>query len=140
MRHRNFTPINRCLVTAEQMIVLYFDPISLFPLQVYYIVAALADLSGKPLDSRSDVLVHRCGPASDSEYRFPVSELQSSLESPGPSQGRHFEMDSGVLGILADVSFYLDLGLVSKRLTGSQCSHWLSNSDLGAFHLAGTPT
>ncbi|KAG1845697.1 hypothetical protein DFJ58DRAFT_625490, partial [Suillus subalutaceus] len=35
MRHRDFTLINRSLETAEQMIILYFDPISLFPLQVY---------------------------------------------------------------------------------------------------------
>ncbi|KAG2346866.1 hypothetical protein BDR05DRAFT_945821 [Suillus weaverae] len=41
---------------AEQMIILYFDPDSLFP---------------------------RCGPGSRSAYRFPVSELQSSLVNPG---------------------------------------------------------
>ncbi|KAG2144514.1 hypothetical protein DEU56DRAFT_206972 [Suillus clintonianus] len=118
MQHRNFTPINRSLATAEQIIILYFDPISLFPLQVYHIVAALADLSGKPLDPSSNVLVHRCGTASDSAYLFPVSGLQSSPANPGPSQGRHCEgADPGVLGILAD------------------CSRWISNSDLGAFHL-----
>jgi hypothetical protein len=42
------------------MIILYFDPISLFLLQVYYIGAALADLSGKLLDSRTIMLVYRC--------------------------------------------------------------------------------
>lgn len=66
MQHRDFTRINRSLATAEQMIILYFDPISVFPLQVYYIVAALAELSGKPIDSGSNVLVHGCGPASNS--------------------------------------------------------------------------
>ncbi|KAG1724512.1 uncharacterized protein EDB91DRAFT_1170762 [Suillus paluster] len=57
MRYHDFALINRSLATAEQLIILYFDPISLFPLQVYYIVAALADLSGQRLDSNSNVLV-----------------------------------------------------------------------------------
>lgn len=119
MQHRDFTRINRLLATAEQMIILYFDPISVFPLQVYYIVAALAELSGKPIDSGSNVLVHGCGPASNSVYECHVSALQSSLVNPGPSQGQRFHhMDPGVFGILAD------------------CSRWLSNSDLGAFYLA----
>ncbi|KAG1890916.1 hypothetical protein F4604DRAFT_1913731 [Suillus subluteus] len=121
MPHLDFTLMNRSLATAEQLIVLYFDPISLFPLQVYYIVAALADLSGKPLSSSSHVVVRRFGPGtvSDSAYRFPVSELQSSLANPGISQGRRVkEADSEVLGVLTD------------------CCRWLSNSDLGAFHLS----
>lgn len=119
MPQSDFTRINRSLVAAEQMIILYFDTISLFPLQVYYIVTALAELSGKPIDSGSNVLVHRGGPASNSAYQVPVSNLQSSLVNLGPSQGSHFkDMDPGVLGILAD------------------CSRWLSNADLGAFHLA----
>jgi hypothetical protein len=114
MLHRDFTLINRSLATAEQMIIIYFDPISLFPLQVYYIVAALADLSRKPIDPSSNVLVHKCGPTSDGAYRLPVSELQPSLANPGPSQGQHFnEVDLGALGTLTDVSFYLDLGSVS---------------------------
>lgn len=59
-RHREVTLINKSLVNAEQMIILYFDPISLFLLQVYYIGTALADLSRKLLDSRSIMLVYRC--------------------------------------------------------------------------------
>lgn len=42
-RHRDFTLINKSLANAEQMIILYFDPISLSPLQVYYIGAALVE-------------------------------------------------------------------------------------------------
>ncbi|KAG2063343.1 hypothetical protein BDR04DRAFT_1111620 [Suillus decipiens] len=118
--HPYFAPMNRSLATAEQLIVLYFDPISLFPLQIYYIVEALADLSGKPLNLSSHVPVHRCGTISDTPYQFPVSELQSSLVNPGVSQGQPVEgANSKVLGVLAD------------------CCHWLSNSDLGAFQLSG---
>ncbi|KAG2368474.1 hypothetical protein BDR07DRAFT_1390750, partial [Suillus spraguei] len=112
--HPDFTPMNKSLATAEQLIILYFDPINLFPLQIYYIVEALADLSGKPLNLSSNVLVHRCGTVSDSPYQFPVSELQSSLVKPGVSQGQPVEgADSKVLGVLAD------------------CCHWLPNSELG---------
>lgn len=42
-RHRDFTLINKSLANAEQMIILYFDPISLSPLQVYHIGAALVE-------------------------------------------------------------------------------------------------
>ncbi|KAG2144493.1 hypothetical protein DEU56DRAFT_883819 [Suillus clintonianus] len=119
MQHRDFTLINRSLATAEQIIILYFDPISLFPLQVYYIVAALANLSGKRLHSKSNVLVHKCGPTPDSVYQFPVSGLRTSLVNPGPSQGQSFNRaSSDVSGVLAD------------------CCRWLSNSELGAFHLS----
>ncbi|KAG1743040.1 hypothetical protein EDB19DRAFT_2024151 [Suillus lakei] len=119
MPHYDFALMNRSLATAEQLIILYFDPISLFPLQVYYIVAALADLSGKRLNSKSQVLVRKCGPVPDSVYQFPVSGLRSSLADPGPSQGWRFNgTSSGVSDVLAD------------------CCHWLSNSDLGAFHLS----
>ncbi|KAG0709424.1 hypothetical protein DFH29DRAFT_230259 [Suillus ampliporus] len=114
--YRDFALINRSLATAEQLIILYFDPISLFPLQVYYIVAALADLSGKSLNSRSNVMVRKCGPA-DSVYQFPVSELRSSLLNPGPHQKQR--VSEAFSGVLTD------------------CCRWLSNSDLGAFHLSG---
>lgn len=67
MQHRDFTRINRSLATPEQMIILYFDPISVPP-GLLHRSGTLSELSGKPIDSGSNVLVHGYGPASNSVY------------------------------------------------------------------------